>query len=146
MDRRPAGINAVIGMGIFGSLAIVGYWSAWFWAPGLVRAKAPGDPEYDLYIAFEQAFPLPDAFVALALLVGAIGLLRMRDWGFLSMLLGLGGVIFLGLEDLLFDLQHDMFSPLTAETGVELAIVILIVILGPLSTALLWRHRRALIR
>ena len=144
--RRPTGINVAIGIGIFGFAAITAYWAAWFLAPDLVRARGPGDPDYDDYIAFEQAFPLPDAFVALALLVGAIGLLKMRDWGLFSMLLGTGGVIFLGLEDLLFDLQHDMFRPFGGEAVIELAIVVLIVALGPVVTVLLWRHRRELIR
>jgi hypothetical protein len=144
--KRPAGVNVVIALGIFGFLALTAYWCAWFWAPELVRARTPGDPEYDVYMAYEQAFPLPDAFVALALLAGSIGLVRMRDWGLLSMLLGLGGIIFLGLEDLLFDLQHEMFSPFSGEAAIELAIVILIVAFGPLATVLLWRHRRELIR
>lgn len=144
--KRPADINIVIGLGIFASVAMTAYWTAWFLAPELIQARALGDPDYAIYVAYEQAFPLPDAFVALATLVGSIGLLRMRDWGLLSMLLGVGGIIFLGLEDLLYDMQHSMFTPLNMESAIELLIVLATLALGPLAATLLWRHRRELIR
>ena len=91
---------------------------------------------------YEQAFPLPDAFLALVSLVGVVGLWKMRDWGFLSMLLAAGAAFFLGLEDLLYDLQHNMFSPFNTAAAIELAIVLVIMALGPAMTALLWKHRR----
>ena len=144
--KRPADINAVIGIGIFACLAMTAYWYAWFLAPEVVQARIPSDPDYAIYIAYEQAFPLPDAFVALASLVGVIGLWKMRDWGFLSMLLAAGGAFFLGLEDLLYDLQHNMFLPFNGATAIELAIVLVIMALGPTMTVLLWKHRREIIK
>jgi hypothetical protein len=69
----------------------------------------------------------------------------MKDWGLFSMLLASGGAIFLGLEDLLFDLQNHMFVPFTPEAFIELLIVILIFTLGPIMTVLLWRHRKEFI-
>lgn len=143
--KRPAGINIVIGFGIFTFLAISAYWYAWSFAPQVVQARLPGDPEYACYVVFEQAFPLADAFVALAALAGVIGLLKMRDWGLLCMLLAAGGAIFLGLEDLLYDLQHEMFVPFSGAAAIELAIVLVIMALGPIMTTLLWKHRRELI-
>lgn len=143
--KRPTDINIVIGIGIFAFLAISAYWYLWFAVPGVVQSRMPSDPDYAVYAAYELAFPLPDAFVALAALVGAIGLWRMKDWGFLSMLLAAGGAIFLGLEDLLFDLENGMFMPLEAGALIELAIVLLLLLLGPVMTALLWKHRRTLV-
>jgi hypothetical protein len=70
----------------------------------------------------------------------------MKDWGFLSMLLAAGATFFLGLEDLLFDLENNMFTPFNGAAGIELAIVLLIMSLGPIMTWLLWRQRRALIK
>jgi hypothetical protein len=89
---------------------------------------------------------LPDAFVTVAALLGVIGLRKMKDWGFLSMLLAAGGAIFLGLEDLLFDLEHQMFTPFNGAAGIELAIVLVILSLGPVMTALLWKHRNELVK
>ena len=142
----PTGIKVVIVIGVFTFLAVTIYWTAWFLAPEVVEVRHPGETEYDVYVAFQQAFPLPDAFAALAALVGAIGLLKMRDWGLLSMLLAAGGFIFLGLEDLLFDLQHNMFNPFGAEAATELSLVLANLGLGTLTAVLLWNHRRELIR
>jgi hypothetical protein len=69
----------------------------------------------------------------------------MKDWGLFAMLLASGAAIFLGLEDLLFDIQNQVFAPFTPEAGLELLIVLLIFTLGPIMTVLLWRHRKAFI-
>lgn len=131
----------MIGIGIFAVIAIAAYWAAWFLAPELVQSRTPADPDYAVYVAYEEAFPLPDAFVALAAFVGVIGLWKMRDWGLLAMLLAAGGAIFLGLEDLLFDLQHGLFVPFSGAAAIELAIVLVLLALGPAMTILLWRQR-----
>ena len=144
--KRPLDINIVIGIGIFAVLALTAYWVAWFSAPELVQSRTLVDPDYAIYVAYEQAFPLPDAFVAIAALVGVIGLWKMRDWGFMSMLLAAGGAFFLGLEDLLFNLQHNMFVPFTSAAIVELAIVIVILALGPSMTVLLWKNWREFLK
>jgi hypothetical protein len=143
---RSKDINLVIGIGIFAFVAIVAYWFLWFAVPGVVQSRMPADPDFAVYSGYELAFPLPDAFVAIAALVGVIGLWKMKDWGFLSMLLAAGGTFFLGLEDLLFDLENHMFIPFNGAAGIELAIVILIMSLGPLMTVLLWRRRGDLIK
>ena len=144
--KRPSGINIVIGIGLFAFVAIAAYWLLWFFVPGVVQSRTPADADYLVYETYELAFPLPDAFVAIAALVGVIGLRKMKDWGFLSMLLAAGGALFLGLEDLLFDLENNMFVPFNSAAGIELAIVLVILSLGPVLTILLWKHRRELIR
>ena len=144
--KRSKDINIVIGIGIFTILAMSAYWYAWYFAPEVVQARTPLDPDYAVYIGYEQAFPLPDLFVTLACAVGVVGLWKMRDWGFLAMLLTAGGAIFLGLEDLLYDLQHNMFVPFNGAAGIELAIVLVIMALGPAMTILLWKNRRDFIR
>jgi len=144
--KRPTNIKIVIGIGIFTVVAMIAYWFAWFVTPEVVQSRTPADADYAIYVAYEQAFPLPDAFVTLAALAGVIGLWKMRDWGFLSMLLAAGGALFLGLEDLLYDLQHSMFVPFTGAAGIELAIVLVIMSLGPTMTVLLWKHRKEIIR
>jgi hypothetical protein len=144
--KRPRDINIVIGIGIFAILAISAYWFFWFVVPGSVQARTPADPDFAVYMGYELAFPLPDAFVAIAALVGVLGLWKMRDWGMLAMSLAAGGAIFLGLEDLLFDLENNMFVPFNGAAAIELAIVLVIMALGPTMTVLLWRHRRELIR
>jgi hypothetical protein len=144
--KRPRDINIVIGIGIFAVIAIIAYWFFWFAVPGVVQSRMPTDPDFLIYSGYELAFPLPDAYVAIAAFIGVIGLWRMKDWGFLSMLLAAGGTFFLGLEDLLFDLENRMFVPFNSAAVIELVIVLLIMSLGPTMTVLLWRRRRDLIR
>jgi len=144
--RRSRDINIVIGIGIFAVIAIAAYWFFWFMVPGIVQARMPADPDFAIYSAYELAFPLPDAFVAISALIGVVGLWKMRDWGFLSMLLASGGAIFLGLEDLLFDLENNMFVPFNGAAAIELAIVLVIMALGPIMIVLLWRRRKEIIK
>jgi len=143
---RPRGINMVIGLGIFAAIAITLYWLTWFTAPQFIQSRTPQAADYQIYVNFEQAFPLADAWLAIAALNGVIGLWKMSPWGFLSMLLAGSSAIFLGLMDLLYDLEHNMFMPFTAEAATELAIVVLLLVLGPLIITVLWRHRREFIR
>jgi hypothetical protein len=140
--KRPPGINLVIGLGIFSAVAITLYWITWFTAPQLIQARSPAAPDYSIYVNFELSFLLADAWLATASLVGVIGLIKMRDWGFLFGLLAGGAAIFLGLMDLLYDLQHNMFTPLTAEALTELLIVILLLTLSPLQISILWKNRK----
>ena len=144
--KRSVDINIEIGIGIFAFIAIAVYWFFWFAVPGVVQSRTPADPDFAVYLGYELAFPLPDAFVAMAALVGVIGLWKMKDWGFLAMLLAAGGAFFLGLEDLLFDLENHLFVPFSGAAGVELAIVLVIMALGPTMTFLLWKHRHELIK
>ena len=139
--KRPAGINVVIGIGIFAFVAVAAYWFFWFAVPGVVQSRMPADPGFAVYSGYELAFPLPDAFLAIAALVGVLGLARMRDWGFVAMFVAAGAAFFLGLEDLLFDLENNMFVPFGSAAGIELAIVLVIMALGPVMVVLLWKHR-----
>lgn len=139
-------VKIVMGIGIFGFVILTAYWIIWFIAPRLMQSRTPDAADYTIYAAFEQALPLADFYVAITALIGVIGLFKMRPWGFLSMLLGSGGLIFLGLIDLLYDLEHKMFIPLNAESTMELVIVILTFILGPIIVILLWKHRKEFIK
>lgn len=139
---RPRIISIIIGLDVFVAVATVLYWIAFFAVPEAIQTR----PEDPVYVAFEQAFPLADAWLVVAATLGAIGLRRMRDWGFLFTLLAGSAAIFLGLMDLLFDLEHGIFVPLTGEALIELAIVVLLLVLGPFVTVAMWRQRRLFIR
>lgn len=142
-----AGLATLIHIiGIFAFIGLVTYWIMWFTVPQFIQSRMPDAPDYATYIAFEQAFPLEDGYVAVAALIGVIGLWQMKTWGFLSMLLGSGGVLFLGLMDLLYDLEHQMFIPFNAGSIIELLIVIFFLLLGSIVTTLLWKHRKKFLK
>ncbi|MGE5140410.1 MAG: hypothetical protein ACM3JD_13165 [Rudaea sp.] len=139
--KRPIEANIVIVIALAVAVNILLYWVTWFAAPEFVQSRSPGAPDYLIYVNFEQAFPLADGWLALAALVGAAGLWKMRDWGYVSALVASGAAIFLGLMDLLYDLEHAMFVPFTPEAAIELVIVVSMLGLGALVIALLWRIR-----
>lgn len=139
MIGRPRGFWVIVGLLLFATVATALFWIAWFFLPGSVQAS-----DWECYIVFEQAFPLADAWMAIAALIGAIGLWRRKDWGFLFGLLAGSAAIFLGLMDLLYDLEHGTFAQLTGESLIELAIVVLLLALGPVILTYLWTRRRQL--
>jgi hypothetical protein len=139
MIGRPQGFWVIVGLLLFATVATALFWIAWFFIPNSVQAS-----NWECYIVFEQAFPLADAWMAIAALIAAIGLWRRKDWGFLFGLLAGGAAIFLGLMDLLYDLEHGTFARLTAESLIELVIVVLVLALGPVVITYLWTHRRQL--
>jgi len=136
--KRPRRVNWLIGFGLLAVILVPLYWILWFASPESIQTFAPGSSEYPAYVTFEQAFVLADSWLALAALIGVIGLLRMRQWGILFMLLAGGSAIFLGLMDLLYDLQHSVFVPLTLEAAIELAIIVLLLGLGTCVIFLGW--------
>src|SRR5512143_1068312 len=97
--QRTRAVNVLIGLGLYTVLAVSAYWAAWFLAPGLVQSRSPADADYAIYVAFEQAFPLTDGWLAIAGLLGAVGLWKMRPWGFLFMLLTGGVAVAVGCMD-----------------------------------------------
>ena len=143
--QRPREVNFVIGLGILFVVSVVYFWATWFLAPEMIQARSPDAHDYQIYVSFEQAFILADCWIVISLLIGAVGLWRLRDWGLFG-LLSLGEVIFLVLMDLLYDLKHGMFVPLTSEAATELIFVALTLSLTPISIYLLWRHRRIFVK
>jgi uncharacterized membrane protein (DUF2068 family) len=83
--------------------------------------------------------------MALCALAGAIGLWRRRAWGFLFGLLAASSSIFLGLMDVLFNLNEGMYAIGGVEMVIEIAINLLTLGLGPVVIVYLWRSRVALL-
>jgi hypothetical protein len=134
-------VNILIGLGLFAATAIPLYWVLWFLAPDWIQAFPPGSTEYAGYVAYEQAFLLADAWLTLCAIWGSIGLLRKRGNGVLWMLLAGSSAVFLGLMDLLYDLENGVFVTLTPAGMIELLIAVLVLGLGSAAIVLSWRLR-----
>jgi hypothetical protein len=65
----------------------------------------------------------------------------MKSWGFLWRLLAAESAILLGLINLLYSFHHNIFLRLTAETAIELLILLQTLSLDPIIASLLL-HRR----
>lgn len=134
----PRGLTWIIGILLFFSLATLTYWTAFFTS---VNVQVRQD---EVYLAFERAFPLADAWMGACALLGAIGLLQRRAWGFLLGLLAASSFIFLGLLDLLFDLNEGILTAGGLGPAIEIAIFLLALVFGPVVIVYLWVNRAAL--
>jgi hypothetical protein len=95
---------AVAGL-LLASLLLAGYWVAWLANRSLVASDDTAG-----YIAFEQAFPLADAWLLATALLAALQLLRRRPTA-LVWASALGGAgIYLCALDVLYDLQHGIYA------------------------------------
>jgi len=139
--KRPGFINYLIGVGIWQIFVISLYWTLWFVAPEVVQIFPPQSPEYPAYIVFQHAFLLADAWLVGTCIALIIGLWKMQDWWMFFGLLNAGGLFFLGSMDLLYDLQHSVFVPMTGEGAIELAIVLMVFGLTLINLTIFWRHR-----
>lgn len=120
------------------ALATAGYWVDYF-ARGDVRSG--DDPGY---VAFENAFPLADGYMATCFVVAAHRLRRQRPeavaWGIAAG----SAMVFLGAMDTLFNLQHGKYRQRTPEMALETTINLVSWVFGPATMLRLWRNRSRL--
>ena len=100
----------------------------------------------DAWFAWEMSFPLADVWMAATAILGAAGLWRMRSTGLLFGLVSGGAMVFLGLMDVLFFLQNDLYLPLNGEVAVELFIHIWVIAFGLFAIVYVWTRRELLNR
>ena len=139
--RRPKGVIVVAALLLFAAVMIPIFWISFFSGSGHIT-------EEKCYLTFEYAFPAADAWMAAACLPGCVGLLARRQWGVLFALLGGSAGIFLGLMDLWFDLGYGTFSRFSltsVDVAAELAIVVLLLSLGPFVIWYVWTRRQVLL-
>ncbi|MHB8329576.1 MAG: hypothetical protein ACYDD6_08140 [Acidimicrobiales bacterium] len=117
----------------------IAYWVLWFADRGVVASETGR-----AYYEFENAFPLADGWLVLALAGSAWALLRRRPAALGWLLAGAGAGLYLFGMDVLYDIEHGIWAK-GAGGGIELAINIatLVVSLGILRWT--WRRRAALL-
>jgi hypothetical protein len=116
----------------------IAYWVDYFVAGGV---QTSGDPTY---LAFENAFPLADAWMATCYVIAAGFLRRGRvaavPWGIAAG----GAMVFLGCMDVLYNLEHGKYADMTGEMAIETAINLACLGFGPFTIWRLWRIRARL--
>ena len=128
-SRILAVMLLVAGMGTFA------YWLAFF-SSGIVQATS--EP---CYLVFERAFPAADAWTAVAAIVAGVALLRRRPPAVLFGIAAGSGFTFLGLMDVLYNLEHGMYALRSAEMAYEALINVFCLTLGPATMLYVWRWR-----
>jgi hypothetical protein len=139
--KRPWFVTYFLCIVLWQVFAILAYWVLWFAAPDVVQTFPPQSPEYPSYVVFEQAFILADALLVFSAIIGITGLWRKRPWGYFVLMLNAGGLLYLGSMDLLYDLEHSVFVPMSTGGAVELAIVLMVWLLGSFNIWLFWTKR-----
>ena len=129
-------VAAFLGLVAVGTTA---YWIEFF-TRGDVQVRAD-----DVYLAFERAFPLADAWMTACALAGAVGLWRGRSWGLLYGLLAGLSLVFLGCLDVLFSLNEGNYRIASPAMATEIAIEVACLVGGPVVIAYLWAHRGELL-
>jgi hypothetical protein len=85
-----------------------------FWIAFFTVGLAPTHPP-ECYFAYEHAFPPPDIILSIALIASGILLLKGRPAGVKLSLISAGGLIFLGILDISFNLQNGVYLISTGE-------------------------------
>lgn len=110
------------------AVGIVGFWIFFF----KVENKNPEKEEW--YLRHERSFPLPDlGLITVCLLVAATGLLVGERFGIFFTIVAGGGLMFLGLIDLAFNLQNGLFKTKNIDAYMSISIVTIVLIMGILS-------------
>jgi hypothetical protein len=140
-EAKIPGAGFILGVLIFGVVATAAYWVVWFGVDRDILAAA----HTEAYYAFENAFPLADVWMILTGLFAAVSLVRRRASSQLWCIASGAVSIYLGLLDVLFDLENGIYSaPDRGAVAVEVAINVLTLSLGAVVMTWAWRQRRAL--
>jgi hypothetical protein len=114
---------------------MVAYWTAWFGDRTLVASDHTA-----VYVAFEQSFPLADAWLLGAMIVSVTQLWRRRPSALLWLIVTGGAGVYLFALDVLYDLEHGIYAK--PQGGmIELAINILTFTLSVALLRFAWRFR-----
>jgi len=137
----PRGGRFMLGVLIFGVVATLAYWLVWFGIDREILASA----HTESYYVFENSFPVADLWMALTGLAASVALVRRRASALLWMLAAGSVSIYLGLLDVLFDLENGIYrSPDTGGVVVEIVINVLTLAMGAVVLSWAWRKRREL--
>ena len=115
------------------------YWTLWFTNRDVI-ASAHTQAYYD----FENAFPLADLWLGLACLLGLVSLIKNWPSALFWLLASGSAGLYLGCMDLLYDLEHDIFT--SGGGGIfELFIVAVTWVFSLTILTWSWRHRGELL-
>lgn len=139
----PRGGRLILGVLVFGVLATLAYWLVWFGIDRELLASA----HTDSYYVFENSFPIADAWMVACGIAAGVALVRRRASALLWIIAAGATSIYLGLLDVLFDLENGIYrSPDTGGVIVEIAINVLTLTFGTVIVIWAWRMRRELSR
>ncbi|HUY65086.1 MAG TPA: hypothetical protein VMV14_11305 [Acidimicrobiales bacterium] len=129
----------MVGLLVAVALVTVAYWALWFSHRSLVASETS-----PAYYQFENAFPLADGWLVLAVLGAAWSLHRRRPAAIGWLLAGGGAGLYLFCMDVLYDLEHGIWAK-GAGGAVELVINVATLSISAGLLRWAWRRRQALL-
>ena len=85
------------------AVGLIYYWVDFYMKGGVQAVNE------DWYIRFQKAFTVADLWTAVCAIVGAIGLLTGQAFGALFAVVAASSLIFLGLMDITFNIQNNLY-------------------------------------
>ena len=137
VDDPAPGMSRVT---LAGGLAVAGFWAS------CLALGSPWASESDVVRAFEAAFPVADAVLAIALLATSRGLRRRRPWGAFALTAASAATVYLGLVDVTFSVSQGLYSEGPGTLTAALAVQAFCLVgggLGIWSGHRLWRRSPA---
>ena len=117
-------VKAVARAQLATGFGIIVFWVLFF-TVGLAPLKPPV-----CYFAFEHAFPLPDAVLAIGLLGGGALAITGRPEGATLSLVCAGGLLFLGLLDASFNFQNGIYTSSLTDGAMAIAVNLWCIVLS----------------
>ena len=136
----PPFLKLTIGLTLAAFIATVAYWLIWFFVnrAWLASLDTPS------YYVFENAFPAADAWLALACGVGSYMIWKRRPSAVFWLLVGGSSSVYLGLMDVLFDLENGVYLAPKGDWGAvatEAAINVYALGVGAWALYFGWKNR-----
>lgn len=140
-DAPPRYSGLTLGLVVAAFVALVAYWVIWFFVDRSWLASLDTQP----YYVFENAFPAADGWLAIACALGGWALHKRRASALFWLLAGGSSSIYLGLMDVLFDLENRVYLAPKGDwgsVGTEIAINVYSLGVGAWALWFGWRNRR----
>ncbi len=124
---------------VIGAALDLAYWTLWITVRDVVASDTT-----EAYYEFEQAFPLADLWLLVLIVGGFLAVLRRRPAALFWLLVGGGAGIYLGCMDVLYDVEHSIFTS-GAGGAIEAVIVTATFVLSISLLRWSWRRRHTLL-
>jgi hypothetical protein len=122
---------------LIGATTVALYWIAWFRGGSDVQVS-----EDEAYLKFEKAFPVADAWLAVCMLVAAIGLLAGESYAYPFMLLAGSAGIFLGLMDVTYAVENGLYGLARTSAGMRIEAAMHVITLGVSALVIVYAMSR----
>ena len=140
-DGTPRYLGLTLGFVVTAFVAMIVYWGIWFF----VNREWLANSDAASYYVFENAFPAADGWLTIGCALAAWAIHKRKASALLWLLVTGSSSVYLGLMDVLFDLENGIYLAPKGDWGAvatEVAINVYALGVGAWGLRFGWRHRR----